>query len=71
MISQIDKKMEKLIKEKKLDDKKMKAYLGKLPENDSVLLNILKDMRTHVRKYGRKSDVLENYIKDVKQRIEQ
>jgi len=70
MISQIDAKLEKLITLEKITDREMKIYLGKLPKDSLELLEILKSIRRHIRTYGRKSDSLEAYIEDVKNRLE-
>ncbi|MBD3366265.1 hypothetical protein GF360_02885 [candidate division WWE3 bacterium] len=69
MSSQIDKKLEKLLVTSDIQDTDIKEYLGEMPKNNQTLLEILKNIRKHIRTYGRKSDSLENYIELVKERV--
>lgn len=66
MPSQIDAQLEKLITLEKITDSDMDAYLGGVPEDLSELIDIVKNIRNHIRIYGRKSDSLENYIETLK-----
>ncbi len=69
MVSQIDTQLEKLITLEKIKDSDMEDYLGSLPNDLSELLEILKNIRSHIRIYGRKSVSLEDYIEGLKKRL--
>lgn len=69
MGSQIDEKLESLLATAEMDDEDIKEYLGEMPRDERTLLEILKNIRRHIRTYGRKSNLLENYIDSVKERI--
>jgi len=68
MVSQIDKQLKDLITLDKITDNAIAEYLGKFPDDLAELLSILKNLRSHIRTYGRKIDSLEKYIENIKTR---
>lgn len=66
MISQIDEKLEKLINLEEVTKKDLVEYFGSISESDIELIEILKNLRSHIRTYGRKATGLEKYLEKLK-----